>query len=224
MHNKAQIMTWDVVVASSIFLLVFGAIYYVWNVSIIEMERSEKTYDMREISTRSIEQLIRTPGVPENWGWDEMNKSVIGLAKVDTTFGSKKVLDRVLNPEKVLSLIYLINTTYNVNEGIKYRLGTQDYEFYLEITCLNSTDCLSGFNVNIPDTNITCLNGKTFTVFNHTVVESPTSCTVGNSMTHDATDINSATRTAAIYNASGKITERFSMRNQSIKLTLAIWE
>ncbi len=224
MHNKAQIMTWDVMVASSIFLLSFGAIYYVWNVSIIEMERSEKAYDMREVSTRSIEQLIRTPGVPEDWGWDEMNKSVIGLAKLDTTFGSKKVLDRVLDPEKVLSFIYLINTTYNVNEGIKYRLGIQDYEFYLKITCLNTTHCLSGFHVDIPDTNITCLNGKKFTIVNQTVVESPTSCTIGNSMIDDATDMNPATRTAALYNASGKIAERFSMRNQSIRLTLTVWE
>lgn len=167
LNKKAQVFTWDIVFAMIVFFIVLGILIYLWSDTVEKMTTSEIEYELSWLSTAVSEQLVRTLGIPYNWIKDPEpdNITVIGLADSETIGNSTKVLDRILDPDK---LMHFINITQNNYLAVRNKLlGSGKYDFYAEISCLNQSDicCFEGLYLDtIKDSIITCGNGFNFSI------------------------------------------------------------
>lgn len=167
LNKKAQAFTWDIVFATIVFFIVLGILIYLWSDTVEKMTSSEIEYEVSWLSTAVSEQLVRTLGIPYNWTKDPEpdNITVIGLADSETIGNSTKVLDRILDPDK---LIHFINITQNNYLAVRNKLlGSGKYDFYAEISCLNQSNicCFEGLYLDtIGDSVISCENGFNFSI------------------------------------------------------------
>ena len=170
LNKKGQVFTWDIAVATLIFMIILGVIIYLWTDTVEDINSSEMEYEMVWLATAVSEQLVRTPGVPYNWTMypEVQNITVIGLSDVETIGANTQPLDRVLDPNKML---YFINTTKSRYAVVKNKLfGTGKYDYYIEFACLDpyTTDCFNNLHAEMIDVeNITCDNGVVYYIQNH---------------------------------------------------------
>jgi len=147
------------------FLFVFFVVIYLWDSTTADIQMDLSRYEMKWLSNAVSEQLVRTPGYPKNWKKNEVQ--VYGLAEIDRIGEYSIGVDRVIDPDKLLFLI--MNIRQNYSEMRRTLLGSSRFDFYMVLTCLNSskTDCFQGLtldDVNIP---VMCSNGYNFTLRNH---------------------------------------------------------
>ncbi len=162
-NKRGQIFTWDFIFATGIFLVILAGIVYLWDSTIYEIDSSEKNYEINWILGTVAGQLIGTPGIPEDWWKNPDDVRVLGLVDAEGYMSYSRILD-------IDKLLHFSNMSKNYSVLRNRLLGTGEYEFYAEFSCLNSSnrDCFSGIYVDsIEKGNITCSNGFNFTIHNH---------------------------------------------------------
>jgi|WetSurMetagenome_2_1015567.scaffolds.fasta_scaffold05839_2 hypothetical protein len=175
LNRKAQIFTWDIILATVIFLIVLGTILFLWTDTLEDIDAADTEYELSWLATAVSEQLARTPGSPYNWTQSPNigNITVLGLADTEQIGNETITLDRVLDPDKIVAFIDLAQKS-NGYSPLRNRLfGTGKYDFYVEISCLDSTvlDCFEGLRLdNLVNYNVSCnASNTTLYVSNHTM-------------------------------------------------------
>lgn len=160
--RRGQALTWDVIFASMFFLVALGFVIYLWNTTELGIQRSDRMYEMEWVSNSVLEQLVRTSGVPPDWL--PHNVVVFGLTEHQSVMGAETSKDRVLDPDKLLYFIGLTRERYSSVQ--RDLLGSSKYEFYLKVSCLNSstTECFDGLPLDSVASDVPCSNGFYFTV------------------------------------------------------------
>jgi hypothetical protein len=183
LNRKAQIFTWDIILATVIFLIVLGTILFLWTDTLEDIDSADTEYEISWLATAVSEQLARTPGMPYNWTLSSNigNITVIGLADTKQIGTDRITLDRVLDPDKVVALIDLAqNLPSDQNRYSKLRnrvFGTGKYDFYVELSCVDRTvmDCFEGLHLdNYVNYNVPCnASNTTLYISNHTMKSDP---------------------------------------------------
>ena len=169
-NKKGQVFTADLAVATLIFMIILGVIFYLWTETVDDISSSETEYEMVWLSTAVSEQLVRIPGVPYNWTLNPgiSNITVIGLADTQTVGQNTEPLDRVLDPNKML---FFINNSRDKYATVKNKLfGTGKYDYYIEFACLDAytSDCFNNLHAEMFDVdNVTCDNGFAYYIQDH---------------------------------------------------------
>lgn len=178
-NKKAQIFTWDIILATVIFLIVLASILFLWTETTEDIDSADTEYEIGWLATAVAEQLARTPGSPTNWtkAPNVNNITVIGLADTFRIGNETRVRDRVLDPDKVIEFINLTQRA-NGYSPLRNRLfGTGKYDFYVELSCMDSSvlDCFEGLRMEgIRNYNITCnASNLTFYISNYTLKSDP---------------------------------------------------
>ena len=152
--KKAQAFSTESIFAYIIFLVIFATIVFLWDQTTGKISQSEHFFEVEDLAIIITENLIRTKGFPENWtkydylsdDADKIGVKVIGLAEES----------RVLDKEKVMAFIDMMNASNNNYTSHKWLLGLSKpkfrLEFYFEIADINGTI------VNIDGKN--CTTGK----------------------------------------------------------------
>jgi len=172
LSKKAQVFTWDVVLATILFMVVLWIFLYLWADTLEDLANSETEYELSWLSTAVSEQLVRNPGVPYNWTKNPQPASItiMGLADTETIANSTTTLDRVLDADKVMHFINLTKESY---PPIRNKLfGSGRYDFYVEFYCLDNYafDCFENLKLETIDHgNITCENDVVFYIQNYSV-------------------------------------------------------
>ncbi len=157
--RKGQAFISDFVIATLVFMIVLALIVFMWDEMLSRIDVLEDIGDMEWSSSNAVEQLMRSEGFPEDWYLDPENAEVIGL--VDSGFFGESE-DRVLDPDKVMHLINLTKNNYDTTRNKLLRRG--DYNFYMNISCINASnrDCFDGLKIGrFSEGGVTCLNGFT---------------------------------------------------------------
>jgi hypothetical protein len=178
LNRKAQIFTWDIILATVIFLVVLGTIIFLWTDTLGDIDATDTQYEIGWLATALSEQMARTPGSPANWTDTPIeNITVIGLASTRTIGNDTGTLDRILDPDKVVTLIALSQNNYS---SLRNKLfGTGKYDYYMELSCLDPTvmDCFEGLKFTNPvnqNRNITCVaSNTTLYISNYTLRTDP---------------------------------------------------
>ena len=186
LNRKAQIFTWDLILATVIFFIVLGTILFLWTDTLEDIDSADTEYELSWLATAVSEQLARTPGTPYDWAQSQniSSMTVLGLASTKQIGNDTRTLDRVLDPDKVIAFIALTQKTDNTSfDQVKYAqlrnrlFGTGKYDFYVELSCLDPTvlDCFEGLHFdNLVNYNITCNASNTvFYISNHTLKSDP---------------------------------------------------
>jgi len=162
--RKGQAFVSDFVIATVVFMIVLALIVYMWDEMLSGIDALKDIEDMEWSASNAVEQLMGSEGVPKDWYLEPDKVIVIGL--VDSGFfGEKK--DRVLDPDKVIQLINLTENNYSIVRNKLLRTG--EYDFYMTISCLNSSNrsCFDGLVVDgFSSGNVSCLNGFNIGVHN----------------------------------------------------------
>jgi hypothetical protein len=161
---KGQAFVWDVVLATSIFLIILGILIYQWSSLITAMVSSNSEYEVSWLSTAASEQLVRTSGTPPDWnnGTAARNNIIFGLAAYERVGNNVRALDRIIDPDKVFTYMNLSkNYTW-----MRYRmLGTGLYDYYIQLSCINNEgiDCYNRLLLDSrADAQINCSNNASF--------------------------------------------------------------
>ena len=140
MNKKSQVSTIDILVAVSIFAIVFTIIMINWNNYSVKLS-DKLEYEL--IFSQAIEitdGLIKTPGAPTNW--NRTNVELIGLASPARKVSEEKVKEfcniTYSETKKLFNLLYDYNfliESVNLTSGI-YGVG----DWYEEINCGNPVE------------------------------------------------------------------------------------
>jgi hypothetical protein len=160
-HNKkpakrAQSTSMEFLVGYFIFFLLLTLTVVLWSEKVSEIQYSENFYDREETAVDVAEKLVRTHGVPADWG--SQNVTVIGLADEPRVLSKNKIIEflQIMNYSETAptSPIYLSSGCANLSnyECNKEVLGVGKYDFYFNLTDINGTV----MEIN----NMTCITGK----------------------------------------------------------------
>ncbi|MDD5112047.1 MAG: hypothetical protein PHG85_05845, partial [Candidatus Altiarchaeota archaeon] len=160
--RKAQIFTLDIAAGTALFLAALITVLYLWDTITASIQESEVYFEMDTLSSAGADQLVRTPGNPQNWTKD--NVKVYGLTDVRNVFGTLKYKDRVLDPDKLLQLAWMTKNRYQ--EVRNHLIGVGKYNMYLQISCLNESNanCFNGLHLDTVNYDVECSNGFVFMV------------------------------------------------------------
>ncbi len=127
--RRGQLFSGDIAVASLVFLASLSMALFLWSSVNEDIRRAERLETMGRLANSAVEQLIRTPGIPEDW--TESTVLVPGLSTED----------RAINATKAERFISLMNATggsssYNDN---RHMMGLGTYDFHLNATYLNGS-------------------------------------------------------------------------------------
>lgn len=139
-RKNAQVFSGEFLIAYFIFAIALVLVFYMWDTTTADIMQFEHLYKLEDISVDVAEKLIKTKGIPENWSSDDVDS--IGLVS-----GS-----RILDSEKVLKFLKMMNSSNSNYEDNKYLLGIGKYDFHFEITDIDGTV--------IKINNLTCETGK----------------------------------------------------------------
>jgi hypothetical protein len=160
--RKGQLFSGDMVMGSIVFIAALAMAFFLWNSVTDDINRSEDLRTMQKKGTEAIDQLIRTPGIPEDW--NQFNVDIPGLASDD----------RIINESKAISFMSLMNSSDSSYDDNKHKLGVAPYEFYLNATDLNGTTLrISGqdFSVGeVPSDESETISFPRTAIFNDTII------------------------------------------------------
>jgi hypothetical protein len=122
MKTKGQLFSGDIAIATMVFLSALSLAFFLWNSITEDINRAENLRELEKLASETVEQLIRTPGIPRDWNYYTVE--VPGLASSD----------RIINRTKALIFIELMNSTHYSSNVHKMGLGR--YDFYLNVTDL----------------------------------------------------------------------------------------
>jgi len=153
--GKGQVFTWDLLFGISIFMATLLVTVQLWEMSYSELRHSEEYYEMNWLANNAADQLVLTPGYPPNWSAEKIAN--LGLAE---TKGDGSAESRVLDPDKVLSLIKVFGSNYSFARG--RLLGGSQYEVFIEFSCLNTTtlECLQGLPLDYVSESADCIGQR----------------------------------------------------------------
>jgi len=126
-RRKGQGFSTEFLLAYLIFSLVLILAFYLWNTTTADIIESKNRYEIEDKAVDLAEKLLRTRGIPANWSLADVES--IGLADDS----------RILNPEKILAFIILMNSSNSNYENNKWLLGIGKYDFYFNMTDINGT-------------------------------------------------------------------------------------
>jgi len=161
-NNKGQLFSSDITIASVIFLVAIATAFFLWNSTTETINNAENLRNLEKRGSETIEQLIRTPGVPDDW--NVFTVQVPGLATED----------RIINETKALAFINLLATNSTDYDQNKYILGLGNYDFFLNATYLdNSQVVIDGLPFAVgkkPTITKNSISLFRTTIFNDTIV------------------------------------------------------
>lgn len=140
--DLAQVFSSETLLAYMIFSLAIVIVFFLWTTTITEIKNSERFYAMEEAAIDLGEKLVKTPGTPTNW----QNETEEKILSIGLTFANEP---RILQKEKILSFIKIMNTSYEERANL---LGIGKYNFYFNLTDINGTTIILE--------NISCATGK----------------------------------------------------------------
>lgn len=170
--GKGQVFTWDVIIATVLFLAFLVLFIYLWAETENKINMAELQYEISWLSTAVSEGLVRTPGSPVNWTLDPdlSGIKVLGLSDIEVYGNDTEPLDRILDADK---LVYFINHTKTRYRETRNKLfGTGKYDYYVELYCADdhSMDCFNNLMTEtIDNTRVGCDDSTAFYIKNHTV-------------------------------------------------------
>ena len=149
--NKSQAFTTDFTTSVVVFLFVLVLIVYAWDQASYDILNKEQIDEMKWVGQTVLEQLIRTPGIPADWVEKPADAKLIGLTDEKPLKTTAKpgfaltyfVQNRLIDADKLYYLIYLCGNNYPSTRGRLLRLG--NYDFFLELECLNRSGVKSCF-------------------------------------------------------------------------------
>jgi uncharacterized membrane protein affecting hemolysin expression len=118
--KRSQIISIDVMIALSIFLLVFIFFIWTWNSQITRFNQSNNNLELQLLSQHAAKVLL-TQGVPSNWH-EDMNPHILGLTAYD---------GRVLY-DKVYALSNFTSSNYSEVKRLLGILGPK-YELFIDV-------------------------------------------------------------------------------------------
>ena len=154
MSIKAQVLSFDFIIASSIFLLVVGIIYIYWIYTNIQIEETKNINDITEKAYMASQVWFRE-GYPEYWD----NNTVIDLGMEN---------DHRFNQTKMDFLNDSISPTNIGYNRTKTLIGLEGYDYFFRI--YNSTD-YTLFNFGLyPSNNVDVIKAKRIGILNGSIV------------------------------------------------------
>lgn len=147
-NSQGQVVSYDLLIAVFIFLLVFAFALSIWQNSIGAIAVEKTIYEMKNSAVQLSNQLVMTPGIPSNWhlGGDA---NLYGFALSRRALSLQK-----LNAFRALD--------YNSAKG---RMGIADYDFYIKIEqdlnrVYEAGNAKSGAEIAINSSRVVSYNGK----------------------------------------------------------------
>jgi len=124
--RSGQLFSSDIAVATMVFIFCLSLAFLAWNTQTEQINRSERLRELQKTVASTVESLIRSPGVPEDWdtNWDV---EVPGLATED----------RFINSTKASAFIDMMNATYY--DDYRHVMGLGEYRFYMEVANLSGS-------------------------------------------------------------------------------------
>jgi hypothetical protein len=134
-HRHGQVFSGEFVMAFLLFMVSFALMSNLWGTSMAGILEAENTNVMEEMAVNAAEQLIRTPGTPPGWSFD--NVTAVGLANES----------RVLVPEKIANFTRFLGEGEDGLCGAGYKnydcnlhmLGVGGYDVLFNISHLNGS-------------------------------------------------------------------------------------
>lgn len=169
-NTRGQIFTFDLLVATAIFLVILLITNWAWSTSAEKMATIERRSDIETISRSALAALVDTEGIPANWSklsassFDESTVQMLGLASSQSkSLGDSTQRVRTsalglqgvstLERTKIAALKTLEGTRYDTIKNILGIRGPQ-YEFHLQVSEWNGTGFASTTSVGlIPGSN-----------------------------------------------------------------------
>jgi len=154
MSIKAQALSFDFIIAASIFLLVIGIIYIYWIYSSIQIEETKNINEMTDKAFTASQVWFRE-GTPKYW--DPNNVIDLGLEN-NKRFNQTKInfLNKSINPS---------NIGYSKT---KTMIGLEGYEYFFKI--YNTTnDTLFNFGL-YPSNAVNIVKTKRIGILNSSIV------------------------------------------------------
>ena len=134
MRSGGQIYSGEFLVGFVIFMSALTVILTLWNTVYSDIFDMEGRHTMESFGSDAVEKLVRTRGVPVDWGVD--NVTSLGLINES----------RILMPEKIYALSHLMDDTqsdlctgmsnYECNA---YLMGLGRYHFFMTFSYLNGS-------------------------------------------------------------------------------------
>jgi hypothetical protein len=121
--RRGQLFSGDITIATFVFLSALTVAFGLWNATTTDINNAEELWNMQKLSSESLEALIRTPGIPEDWNYWTVVRP--GLASED----------RVINYTKAADFIYLMRSDNSSNyDNNRHTMGLGEYHFFFNAT------------------------------------------------------------------------------------------
>lgn len=145
MNNKAQLFTLDLLLALVPLTIVIAMSANTMSGVITQIHQYSSTYSFQRSTNDALDVLVKTPGVPADWG-DTGNASIVGLAFWDTT--NNRPISNYFDAKKYFQL----NSSASELEEL---LGTSNYNISLvihNISSYNTTNLtIPSYGLSVPD-------------------------------------------------------------------------
>ncbi|MFH0860477.1 MAG: hypothetical protein V1921_04700 [Candidatus Altiarchaeota archaeon] len=157
MKTRSQLFGGEFFFAFFIFMMILTIIFFMWSYTLREIRKSNDFVDMQETAVNIGEQLLRTPGNPENW--TAANAISVGLSNESRNLVGDKILRFI---DMMDQSKYDNSCAGNISNYYcsKYLLGVGKYDFHFQMTYLNGTvfqvygrDAITGMEA-VNETNI----------------------------------------------------------------------
>lgn len=137
--NKAQASSAEFLIGYFIFFLVLTITVTLWAETTNRIDRSQKMYEFEEVASETAEKLVRTRGIPPEWG--RANVTVIGLAGEPRIMEKSKITEfvRIMNDSSHDIHLNADCTGLSNYECNKERLGVGGHDFFFALKDLNGT-------------------------------------------------------------------------------------
>jgi len=184
--KKSQVMSADVAIAVSIFLVILIASFWSWEYFGKKTKSVDIRNDLEIISKNALDMLVQSPGVPSNWSdfsaadFNETSVLAIGLAEssssnaLDLTYNEQSAgltpgNYLVLDESKVQQLDSLSQYRYDYFQRILGIYGS-NYEFQLDVSPWDGSNYSQKYFVgrNMTDSSQNVVRNDRFALMNNT--------------------------------------------------------
>ncbi len=134
--DSGQVFSGEFLLGFMLFMAALVIMLNLWDVSTSDVLTLENRRAMAEYSVEAAEKLVRTPGIPADWGvW---NVTSLGLANESRVLMEHKLLSfkELMSDENTTLCSLPGSTNYDCNA---YVMGIGGYDFYFNLTYLNDS-------------------------------------------------------------------------------------
>ena len=155
MGRKGQIWSMDFTVSLMIFLTALFSVMFAWNYISLDTLETQTMKDMQLKALALSDSLIRTPGLPSDWGQGDVQ--VVGLAREEN----------VLNATKVDYFVSMSIYDYDRLRGL---MDIGFYDFYFEVSDINGA-VYQNTTIPISNTSVIVVPIERYAVYNDRIVK-----------------------------------------------------